>query len=1302
MKTPVMLPRSGELSLSFVQQRIWLLDRVGHESACNHVQLSLLVTGPLDILILDRSLNETVRRHEALRTTFVEVAGEPTPRIASALHLEFALVELPKGEAAAEVRRLVREEVRRPFDLAQGPLLRATLFRLKTEEHVLLVVMHPIVSDDRSMGLFWRELAALYGAFSEGKPSPLPELPLQYGDFAAWQRRWLQGAELESQLGYWSKQLNAVTLLALPTDRTRPAVQTTHGARIEFVLPQALSEALRMLSRREGTTLFMTLLSAYQLLLHRYCAVDDIAVGVPVANRSRVELEGLIGSFVNTLVMRTDLAGNPTFRELLGRVREVVSGAYAHQDLPFENLVEELAPQQNPSHTPLFQVMLVLQDAPCQAPGYPGLKVEPFVLDTDSAKFDLTLSLTEDRGELKGGWEFNTDLFDAATVERLAGHFRILLEAIVSDADQCLSELPLLSASERHQLLVEWNETAKDFPRTCLHELFEAQVERTPDAVALIFEDQQLSFSGLNIRANQLANYLRKLGVGPDSLVGVYMERSVEMVVALLGILKAGGAYVPLDPAYPSERLSYMVEQSRTSVILTQNQLLATAPPSAAGAIALDGELEAVSREAKENPASGASAENLAYVLFTSGSTGRPKGVETSHAGICNCLLWMQDAYGFDASERILQKTPFSFDVSLWEFFNPLIAGGTLVMARPGGHRDSRYLVEIIREQQITSVHFVPSMLQLFLEEEGANAPSLRRVVCSGEALPYNLKRRFQACMSAELHNLYGPTEASVHVTAWDCAPELPIDTVPIGRPIANIQLYVLDSRLQPVPIGVPGELHLGGVGLARGYLNQPELTAANFIPDNFSDLPGGRLYKTGDLVRYLPDGNIVYLGRIDNQLKIRGNRVEPAEIEAVLGRLPELKDVVVVPRLDASGNNALVAYLVLKQGAELSRGALRAFLKEKVPEYMVPSAFEYLEALPLNSNGKIDRKSLPEPGQHLAAESAALQGPQTDTQQRLVQLWEELLDVHPVGIQDNFFDLGGHSILAIRLFGLIEAHFGARISPSVLFHAPTIAELSEVIIRGVKADSRVRLVPIRPEGSLPPLFCICPVNHSALCFREITKDLDSAQPVFGIEGNEQILLAPLAEAAADFARIMLNTTPKGPFCLVGYSAGGVIAFEAARQLREQGHPVDFLAMLDSNDPVKPTPARILLTRARRLYRDKGHRVARLWQEICVATGFSPPRPETLDDAELKVLRFSAKVKEWELDYTPKHFPGRIVYFEAEHPPEEKAVEGWKRFIGELEIHPIPGDHAQIVVAPPLAKAIGAIIAAHLSRISDR
>jgi amino acid adenylation domain-containing protein len=737
------------------------------------------------------------------------------------------------------------------------------------------------------------------------------------------------------------------------------------------------------------------------------------------------------------------MGGNPTFRELLGRVRETALGAYAHQDLPFEKLVEELNPVRNASHSPLFQVMLILQNAPIKVPTFPRLTAEFMAVRTDTAKFDLSISLAEEEGGVQGTWEYNADLFDRATIRRMIGHFLTLLHGVVANSDARLSDLPLLTGAERHKLLVEWNDTARIYPRTSIHELFESQAGRTPDAVAVIFKDTQLNYGELNSRANRLANYLMKRDVGPETLVGVFMERSLEMVVGLLGILKAGGAYLPLEPVYPGERLAYMLEDSGTPVILTLSRLAGEIPRNAAHVICLDGEWEAISGESAEKPQGGASPENLAYVMFTSGSTGKPKGVEISHAGICNRLLWMQKAYNFNSTERILQKAPFSFDVSLWELFCPLIAGGTLVMARPDGHRDSCYLVDVIRDQQITTLHFVPSMLQIFLDEAVFATPSLRRVICSGETLPHELKRRFESHMKAGLHNLYGPTEASVDVTAWDCSQELPGNMVPIGRPIANIQLYILDSRLQPVPIGVPGELHIGGVGLARGYRNHPELTAVKFIPNHFSDMPGARLYKTGDLARYLPDGNIEFLGRIDHQVKVRGFRIEPGEIEAVLGRHPGVRESVVLAREDEPGDRRLVAYVVPNTGEIPKVGELRRFLAEKLPDYMLPSFVVTLDALPLTPSGKVDRRALPAPDGVRPELEETFAAPLTPIEQALAEIWCSLLKLERVGVHDNFFELGGHSLLATQVISRIRNLFQVEIPLRALFEAPTVAGIA-------------------------------------------------------------------------------------------------------------------------------------------------------------------------------------------------------------------------------------------------------------------
>ncbi len=973
---------------------------------------------------------------------------------------------------------------------------------------MLVLVMHHIVTDGWSTQILIEEVGAFYQALahiahtahtenamiggngthsaattlssatSQPVLSVLPALPIQYADYAAWQRQWLQGPLLQAQLDYWRQQLlgsssSPLAPLQLPTDRPRPPVQTYRGAKEWLHLPKRLKDRVAQVSRQEGVTVFMTLLAAYQTLLYRYTSgqsegrahgadKEQISVGTAVANRNRGELEGLIGLFVNTLVMRTDLSGNPTYRELLKRVKEVTVGAYSHQELPFEKLVAELQPQRDLSHNPLFQVMFDFQHDhihPIRAnDGSRSLTLKPVPVESGVAKFDLTLYITESEQELLASFEYNTDLFDAATIARMAGHFQVLLEGIVADPGKRISDLPLLTQDEQEQMVMEWNATHRDYPTgKCLHHLFEAQVERTPDAVAVSFEGEQLTYRELNSRANQVAHYLMRLGVGPEKLVGICMERSVGMVVGVMGVLKAGGAYVPLDPAYPQERIAFMLQDSQAQVLITQRSLVGTLPVSESEVqvVCLDGEAEreGVEAEKEGNPQSEVSDQNLAYVIYTSGSTGIPKGAMNTHNGICNRLIWMQEAYRLTGADRVLQKTPFSFDVSVWEFFWPLITGAHLVVAQPEGHKDSAYLAQLIAEQEITTLHFVPSMLQVFLQEPGLEMlRCLRRVICSGEALPFNLQQRFFYRLDAELHNLYGPTEAAVDVTFWACERDADSQVVPIGRPIANTQIYVLDRYLQPVPVGVTGELYIGGVGLARGYLSRPALTAEKFIPSPFSAEPGARLYRTGDLARFASDGRIEYLGRTDDQVKIRGNRVELGEIEAILGQHSGVHEAVVVARKDVPGDERLVAYLVCSpqvQNDVPAVGEIRAFLRERVPDYMVPSHFVVLEALPLSPNGKVDRRALPAPPTSRMAPESGYVAPVTRLERSLADVWKEVLHIEKVGVHDSFFDIGGHSLLMAQVRGRLQEVLGRDVPMLDLFKYPTISSLAKYLSQG-------------------------------------------------------------------------------------------------------------------------------------------------------------------------------------------------------------------------------------------------------------
>ena len=1068
------VPRDGDLPLSFAQERLWFLDQYEPGTTVYNIPSALRLRGSFNIGALEQSLNEIIRRHESLRTTFSMIDGEAVQVIAPSLGVSVPVIDLRDHpeEREEEARELAREEACQPFDLARGPLFRSQLLRLGEDDHVLLLTMHHIVSDGWSMGVLHRELSMLYRAFVNGQPSPLEDLPIQYADFAVWQREWLQGEVLDRQLSYWKTQLEGIpAVLNLPMDHPRPGVQSYRGGRQSIELSRELAQELKQLSRKEGVTLFMTLLAAFQTLLYRYTGQEDIVVGSPIANRNRSEIEGLIGFFVNTLALRTKFDGDPTFKELLARVRQTTLGAYENQDLPFEKLVEGLKPERNLSYSPLFQVMFVLQNAPSTSLVFEGLNVSPVAIGVETAKFDLTLSISETEEGLRGSLHYNTDLFDDATISRMSAHWQTLLKALVAEPEQHISQLPILTEAEERRLLVEWNDTTRDYPQDkCIHQLLEEQVRRTPDAVAVIFEDQRFTYRELNARANQLAHHLRKHGVGPDAPVGICLERSLEMVVGLLGILKAGGAYVPMDPFYPVKRLAFVLRDAGVRVLLTERKFSSvlydigfTASLEAGHPvmICLDVDWDRVAQESQEPPANKTAPDNVAYVIYTSGSTGNPKGVMISHRSLCNRIFWGQQFYRLSGADSVLQAFSLSFDFATWEIFTALAGGARLVLARPESDRDSTYLVRLIAGRRITVAGFVPSMLEAILQEPGIETcDSLRKVFSGGEMLPRLLQDRFHARLNAELQNTYGPTEAAIDVTYWVCerGAEVWSDrlSVPIGRPIANIRIYVLDVHLQPVPVGVSGELHLGGIGLARGYVNSPDLTSEKFIPNPFSEEPGACLYKTGDLVRYLPDGNIEFLGRIDQQVKIRGYRIEVGEIEKILDQHPAVKETVLLAREDASGDKRLVAYTVLRSAQTLEVTEARSFLKEKLPAYMVPSEFVFLDRLPLTSNGKIDRKALPAPDQRRPELEKAYVAPRTPVEEMIAEIWAEVLKVHTVGVHDNFFDLGGHSLLATQIISRLREAFRVDLPLRALFEDPTVVSLA------------VRIALLQAKGNAP------------------------------------------------------------------------------------------------------------------------------------------------------------------------------------------------------------------------------------------
>jgi amino acid adenylation domain-containing protein len=926
----VHISRDKTLPLSYAQQRLWFLDQLVPNNPFYNVPAALHLTGSLNLTALKQTFNEIVRRHEALRTNFIMVEGQPVQVIAPTLNLSLSVIdlgELPqvfgtealREQREKQARQLITQEVQRSFNLSSEPLLRITLLRLDEAEHILLLNMHHIVSDGWSIGILIGEIAALYTAFTTNQPSPLAKLPIQYADFAYWQRQWLQGEVLERQLNYWQQQLNGICVLNLPTDRLRPAVQSYRGARQFFQLPKSLSEALEALSQQEGVTLFITLLAAFQILLYRYTQQEDITVGSPIANRNRSEVEGLIGFFVNSLVLRTNLSGNPTFRELLSRVKEVALGAYAHQDLPFEKLVEELHPERHLNQNPLFQVVFALQNAPVSALELPGLTLNPLPFDTETTRFDLEFHLWE-REPQNGLWVnssegisgfiiYSTDLFDDSTITRMLGHFQTLLEGIVGNPNQRIAEIEILSKAELHQLLVEWNNTQENYPQDKLvHQLFESIAEQTPDASALVFGDKQLSYKELNQRSNKLAHYLQKLSVKKEVLVGLCVERSFDMVIGMLGILKAGGAYVPLDPTHPFERLSFMLEDAQIPVILTQERWSERLKIHNSHIIFLDKDWQTIAQESKENPISKITANNLAYVIYTSGSTGKPKGVQIEHRGLLNLIFWHQKEFAVSPLDRVTQVAGVAFDACSWEISPYLSVGASIHFSNDETRRSPEKLRDWLVEEAIT-ISFVPTPLaEKLLTLEWSNNTALRILLTGGDKLHQYPLAEYPFLVV----NNYGPTENTIVTTSGQVPVKNKSDIAPtIGCPISNIQVYVLDKLLQPVPIGIPGELYIGGDGLARGYLNRSDLTAQRFIPHPFSNHPKTRLYKTGDLVRYRQDGTIEFLGRFDEQVKIRGYRIELGEIEALLSQHPAVQQTVVMAREDV-GEKRLVAYVAL------------------------------------------------------------------------------------------------------------------------------------------------------------------------------------------------------------------------------------------------------------------------------------------------------------------------------------------------------------------------------------------------------
>jgi amino acid adenylation domain-containing protein len=1058
------IARDGQLPLSFAQQRLWFLAQLDGLGGNYHIPMALRLHGALDANAWRRSLDTLFSRHEALRSVFPTTDGQPHVELLSSEHglslREYDLRYVP--DAKDQLQRLCAEESSAPFDLMVGPLIRAVLIRVAEQEHVFLLTQHHIVSDGWSINVLGHELSTLYRAFSQRQSDPLPPLKIQYPDYAAWQRQWLAGERLQSQIEYWRHTLrDAPALLELPTDRPRPAQQSFAGASLPVQLDASLTQGLKRLGRQHGATLFMTLMTAWSAVLARLSGQDDLVIGTPTANRNRTEIEPLIGFFVNTLALRIDLSGEPSVAELLARVRRTALAAQDHQDLPFEQVVEMVQPPRRLDHTPLFQVMFSWQNYGEGTFELPGLRIEPAEMPAETVKFDMELTLGEIEGAVVGTLSYATALFDTATVERHRGYLLTLLHAMVVDAGQSMARVDLLASDERELLLTTWNQTSAPYPdRWCVHQLFEQQVHRVPDATAIVHEEQSLTYAQLNAQANRLAHQLIEQGVRPDSRIAISVERGITMVVGLLAILKAGGAYVPLDPAYPSGRLAQILIDAAPVMLLSDaagRRALGHEALTHLTVLDLEAAPSAWAHQLDINPdlhASGLSAHHLAYIIYTSGSTGTPKGVMVEHRHLMNHITWQVKQFQFSECDAFLQRTSISFDASAWELWTPLSLGGRLVLLGEDKQRDIHSTLQEVIKQQVTIAQLVPSLLAALSNAQAIATAHLRYLFCGGEPLGSKL---LAACRPLAEHvvNLYGPTEATIDATAWQANNDVVGSTAPIGRPIANTRIYLLDRLGQPVPLGAVGELYIGGAGVARGYLNRPDLTAERFLRDPFSPVADARMYRTGDLARYLPDGNLEFLGRNDHQVKLRGFRIELGEIEAQLSHHPFVREVTVLAADDRQGGKRLIAYVVATTDAtEELATILRGHLAGRLPDYMVPAAFVRIEAMPLTPNGKLDRRALPAPDDDAYARQS-YEAPQGDIEQAIADIWQELLGVERVGRHDHFFELGGHSLMAVQLISRLRSDYDIAVPLSSIFTSPCLDEFSEIVLISAISQSQ-------------------------------------------------------------------------------------------------------------------------------------------------------------------------------------------------------------------------------------------------------
>ncbi len=1283
------MQRRGQHSgspLSFAQQRLWFLDQWEEASALYNVPRAMRLHGVLHEEILQKALHTLSDRHESLRTIFVPEDGQPMQVIRSQQQFNLAIESV---ESVCEPARLdqaieiARGFLSRPFHLSEGPLWRVGLIRLSARDHLLVLVMHHIITDGWSVGVLLRELSECYRAGLEGRAPRLEELPVQYADYALWQRERLKGEVLEEEIAYWRKQLAGMSVLELPTDHPRAASQSYRGARQPVRLSVQTCEGLKDLGRARQSTLYMVLLSAFATLLSRYSAQEDIAIGSPIAGRNHPQVEGLIGFFVNTLVLRANVSGEPTFEELLGRIRETALDAYSHQELPFEKLVEELAPERDPSRNPLVQVMFALQNVPPAHLALPGIEATLVDLDTRTAKFDISLTLTETPEGLNGFLEYATDLFEPSTLGRMAGHFKTLLEGLLANPQAKLHELPLLSQAERDQILVQWNDTAAPYPQDqCVHQLVEKQAQRTPEAIAVVHQGQGLTYAQLNARANQLAHRLRELGAAPDERVGICLERSIDLVAGLLAILKSGAAYVPLDASYPAQRLAFMLEDSQPVVLLTDSKHQASLPPHPR-TLCLDTQWPHT--YPASNPLPLARPNHLAYLIYTSGSTGTPKGVAVEHQGIVR-LVFNTNYVRLEADDAIAQISNVSFDATTFEVWGAWIAGARLCILDQEVTLIPKELAAALRANKVSVLFITTALFNEVLRSVPDAFKDLRCVLFGGEAGdPDHVRLAARSTPAVNFLNMYGPTECTTFATYYS-ANSLGDDAlaVPIGRPISNTRAYILDAFGQPLPVGVPGELYLGGPGLARGYWNREDLTAQRFVFHRAGKSIEERLYRTGDRVKWLASGNIEFLGRFDNQVKLRGYRIEMGEIEATIKKLPHVDQALVLLREDNLGDKRLTAYVV---GREISASSITQALKHLLPNYMMPSAVVTLDALPVTPNGKIDRLALPAPMVDRGVSLSNRGGASSNIELHLAKVWEDLLGHAKFGVTDSFFDVGGHSLLAPKLMDRIEKNFGFDLPLDTLwFKANTIRDLAEIVRRGLLSARIPEAVPIK-NGTRVPLFCVHTMGGNLFHYYDLAKELHAEQPVFGLQARgiygEAASDTSIESIAQHCIEAMRKVRENGPYLIAGFSSGGVVAFEMALQLAKAGHQVGMLALLDTFSP------KLLARRQWQKIIRLGLR-ARSWRQIQEYLYFVVLHSLRL--GRLRELRGTGEAHRWaHWSYAPSAYEGMADLFIAEHSLALTRDQylGWRPFLkGRINVRPYPGKHG-LMVKQPVVRSLG-------------